>query len=71
MAYLGMTVSAYSTNFLIAMFGMGWTFLGFGVVCAVLATFSALCQPETKDKTEEEKDAHWSKMVKKRGLSSA
>ena len=57
MSYLGMTISAYSTNFMMESIGMGMTFLSYGVVCAVLAIFAILFLPETKDKTEEEKEA--------------
>ena len=56
MAYVGMTSSAYVTNFIIEAYGMGFTFLGYGAICALHAFFAFMYQPETKDKSEKEKD---------------
>lgn len=57
MAYLGMTISALTMNFLIASIGMGFTFLSFAAANALLTVYVWACLPETRNKTEAEKDA--------------
>ena len=55
MAYVGMTSSAYATNFVIEAYGMGVTFLGYAVICVLHSLFSFKYLPETKDMSEKEK----------------
>ena len=59
MAYVATTISTYATNFVIVTFGMGKTSLGFAVICALNVLFAFAYLPETKDKSETEKDEYY------------
>ena len=59
MAYAAVTISTYATNVVMKTYGLGITFLGYGIICALNGLYAYIYLPETKNKTEKEKDYHY------------